>query len=84
MEKQILLDHIALLHTTSMGVARIKSNLQLDTDDVVGHCQQKILDQRCNIYRQGKNWYCEIDKIRITVNAYSYTIITAHKLSSGR
>ena len=80
MEKQILLDNIASLHTTPMGVARIKSNLQLDTDDVVGYCQQKILDQRCNIYRQGKNWYCEIDKIRITVNAASYTIITAHKL----
>ena len=30
------------------------------------------------IYKEGKNWHCEIDNIRITVNSYSYTIITAH------
>lgn len=36
------------------------------------------LNENCHIYRQGKNWYCEIDNIRITVNACSYTIITAH------
>ncbi|WP_367657598.1 DUF3781 domain-containing protein, partial [Holdemanella biformis] len=23
-------------------------------------------------------WYCEIDNIKITINSYSYTIITAH------
>ena len=27
---------------------------------------------------RGKNWYCEIDSVKITVNYYSYTIITAH------
>ena len=31
------------------------------------------------IIRKGKNWYVSIDDIIITVNAYSYTIITAHK-----
>ncbi len=25
---------------------------------------------------EDKNWYCEIDNIKITVNAHSYTIIT--------
>ncbi|MCM1040463.1 MAG: DUF3781 domain-containing protein [Ruminococcus sp.] len=35
-------------------------------------------DKSCNIYRQGKNWYCEVEGIKITVNAHSYTIITAH------
>ena len=38
------------------------------------------LDKNCNIYKHGKNWYCEIDNIKITINSYSYTIITAHKL----
>ena len=38
----------------------------------------KILDNNCDIYKQGKNWYCEIDNIKITINSYSYTIITAH------
>lgn len=48
--------------------------------DVVSYCIEKILDANCNIYKKGKNWYCEIDKIKITVNSYSFTIITAHKI----
>lgn len=47
-------------------------------NDVVEFCKNKILDKNCNIYKQGKNWYCEIDNIKITINSYSYTIITAH------
>ena len=53
-------------------------NLKLDTNDVVKFCKNKILDNNCDIYKQGKNWYCEIDNIKITINSYSYTIITAH------
>ncbi len=79
MNKQVLIDNIDLVHTTEMGVDRIKRNLRIDTNDVVEYCKQKILDKNCNIYRQGKNWYCEIDDMVITINAYSYTIITAHK-----
>lgn len=78
MDKQILIDNIDLVHTTEMGIDRIKRNLKIDTNDVVDYCKQKILNKDCKIYRQGKNWYCEIDDIKITVNAYSYTIITAH------
>jgi hypothetical protein len=77
-EKEILISNIDKLHTTAMGVDRIKRNLKLETSDVVAYCKQKIMEKDCHIYRQGKNWYCEIDNIRITVNAYSYTIITAH------
>ena len=77
-DKQILLDNISKVHTTEMGVDRIKKNLKLNTNDVVKFCKNKILDKNCNIYKQGKNWYCEIDNIKITINSYSYTIITAH------
>lgn len=63
--KQILLNNIDKVHTTVMGVDRIKKNLNL-TDDVVDYCKKKILDKNCNIYKQGKNWYCEIDNIIIT------------------
>lgn len=77
-DKKILLDHIDKIHTTEMGIDRIKRNLKLDTADVVAYCKSKVLDTNCNIYRQGKNWYCEIDGQKITINAYSYTIITAH------
>lgn len=77
-EKQILLDNIDKIHTTEMGIDRIKKNLKLDTDDVVEYCKNMVLDKACNIYKQGKNWYCEIKHTKITINAYSYTIITAH------
>ena len=76
-----ILSKIDQIHTTKMGIERIKRNLQLEIEDVVEYCQQKILDQDAYIYRQGKNWYCEIDHIRITINASSYTIITAHKMN---
>lgn len=77
-DKQILLDNVSKVHTTEMGMDRIKKNLKLNTNDVVEFCKNKILDKNCNIYKQGKNWYCEIDNIKITINSYSYTIITAH------
>ena len=77
-DKQILLDNISEVHTTEMGIDRIKKNLKLNTNDVVEFCKNNILDKNCNIYKQGKNQYCEIDNIKITINSYSYTIITAH------
>ncbi len=45
-----LLKNLNRLHTTKLGVERIKRNPALDTDDCI-----------------------------ITVNAYSYTVITAHR-----
>ena len=78
LNKDILLSSIDKIHTTEMGIDRIKKNLKLNTNDVVEFCKNKILDKNCNIYKQGKNWYCEIDNIKITINFYSYTIITAH------
>lgn len=78
MEDKILLNNIDKIHTTEMGIGRIKRNLKIDTADVVEYCKNKVLDRNCNIYKQGKNWYCEVDNIKITINSYSYTIITAH------
>ena len=77
-DKKILLDNIDKVHTTEMGIDRIKRNLTIDTADVVEYCKNKVLDKNCNIYKQGKNWYCEVENIKITINSYSYTIITAH------
>ena len=77
-DKEKLLSDIDKVHTTKMGIDRIKKNLKIDTNDVVEYCKNKVLDKSCNIYIQGKNWYCEIDNIKITINSYSYTIITAH------
>jgi len=66
------------LHTTKHGVLRIRQNLGLTDDDVVAWCKEKtILADK--IIRKGKNWYVYVDDAVITINAHSYTIITAHK-----
>ncbi len=72
-----LLLNIDKLHTTIMGQDRIKKNLKIN-EDIVLYCKNKILDKNCVIWNKGKNYYCAIDNIIITVNMYSYTIITAH------
>ena len=74
-----LLDNIDKLHTTELGVVRIKKNLSLEAEDVVEWCKDRICSNHAVITRNGKNWYVNIDACVITVNAYSYTIITAHK-----
>lgn len=76
---EVLTDHLDRLHTTELGGIRIRKNLALDTADVVAWCRTKIASEQAVITRQGKNWYIEADNCIITVNAYSYTIITAHK-----
>ncbi len=74
-----LILNIDKLHTTEMGVERIRRNLSLDVDDVVDWCKTTILDCNTVIERKGKNWYAQAKGCIITVNAHSYTIITAHK-----
>lgn len=74
-----LLENLDKLHTTKLGLVRIKRNLSLDIDDVVEWCKDKIHSDNAVITRKGKNWYINVDDCIITVNAYSYTIITAHK-----
>lgn len=80
MDYRILLSNLDRLHTTKMGVDRIKKNLGIDVD-VIEYCKNKILDKNCLIYKEGKNWYAIIDNCKITINSYSYTIITAHKVT---
>ena len=75
-----LLNNINKLHTTELGEMRIKRNLSLDCGDAVAWCRDRIVSPEADIERNGKNWYITIDGCIITVNAYSYTVITAHKL----
>ena len=76
--KNALSENIIRLHTTEMGAERIRTNLCL-TEEPVEWCRSKILDKNAVIGRQGKNWYVSVDGCVITVNAGSYTIITAHR-----
>lgn len=73
-----LLDNLNKIHTTEMGLDRIKRNLNLQTEDIILWCINKIEDKNSKITKIGKNWYVEIDNYIITINSYSYTIITAH------
>lgn len=74
----MLLENLDKLHTTPLGAERIRRNLKLTTDDVVGWCRDAIAEPDARISRKGKNWYVSIRGCVITVNAHSYTIITAH------
>jgi len=73
-----LLQNLNKLHTTVLGVMRIKRNLNINTDDVVLWCKNRIKNAN-NIVKRGKNWYVYVEDSIITINAHSYTIITAHK-----
>ncbi|OYO51540.1 uncharacterized protein DUF3781 [Lachnotalea glycerini] len=75
-----LLQNIEKIHTTEMGVTRIKNNLSLDTDNIVDWCKTKIKSENAHITRHGKNWYVNVDACILTINAHSFTIITAHKI----
>ena len=73
-----LINNIEKIHTTELGSIRIRRNLELETKDVVNWCKQKIR-QADNVYKKGKNWYVSFENGIITINAHSYTIITAHR-----
>lgn len=73
-----LLKNLDKLHTTELGIVRIKRNLSLETDDAVEWCRKQINSPNAVIAKKGKNWYVNANGCIITVNAYSYTIITAH------
>ena len=77
--------HLAELHTTPLGAERIRRNLGLgpDVQDPVAWCREKIGGEHAVISRAGKNWYAAAGGCIITVNAASYTIITAHKACAG-
>ena len=74
----MLLENIDKIHTTKLGVERIKKNLKIDVIDVVEYIKNKVIDKKAYIYKNGKNYYVEIDDIIITINSFNYCIITAH------
>lgn len=79
-EKNELIDNMKKIHTTIMGLERLKRNLKsvLAEEEPCEFCKRLILDSDCKIKRQGKNFYCRKNNIIVTINSYSYTIITAH------
>lgn len=76
--KKNLIKNLNKIHTTKLGNQRIKNNLSIGNDDVTLYCKNIILNEKCFIYKKGKNYYCNFKNIRITINSNSFTIITAH------
>lgn len=64
---EVLISNLEKVHTTKLGIERIKRNLCLDTDDVVSWCKEKIKNPNSFILRKGKNWYINIDNFEITL-----------------
>ena len=76
-----LTQNIDKLHTTRMGAERIICNFNLQTDDVVAWCKEAVINADI-IIGQGKNWYVYGGGVAITVNAHSFTVITARKINA--
>ena len=71
--------NIYKIHTTPLGIIRLWKNLGLEMDDIEKWCKNKIKNADA-IIKKGKNWYVYNGDIVITINAGSYTIITAHRI----
>lgn len=74
-----LLNNIDKIHTTKMGLDRISNNLTISKQEVINTCKEIITNNNSNITKKGKNYYCKLNNIILTINTYSFTIITAHK-----
>ena len=81
--KNDLLINLDNLHTTELGLMRIRRNLNLPDIDLVAWCKGEIRTAN-EIVRRGKNWYAHTGDAIITINAHSFTIITAHKAKSTK
>ncbi|MDF2885763.1 MAG: conjugal transfer protein [Lacrimispora sp.] len=72
-----LIKNLDKIHTTELGAQRIRMNLSLDTPDLIAW-SKKCVKNADSISRKGKNWYVDVGGCILTINAYSFTIITAH------
>ncbi len=84
MDVNELLKNLDRLHTTELGNERIRRNCQIQDQDVVAWCRTNIESVQATITRKGKNWYAAAAGCLITINASSYTIITAHRLKEKK
>ena len=69
------------IHTTPMGIDRIKRNLALTCPDdaVVDWCKRRITAPDASFTQKGKNWYVTSSNAVFTLNKYSMTVITAKR-----
>ena len=78
-EKDILLTNIERIHTTELGEERLIENLRLANKNPIRYVKDFLRNPKSHVYKKGKNFYCEYNHVRLTINAYTFTVITAHK-----
>lgn len=57
-----LLKNLDKLHTTELGIVRIKRNLSLETDDAVEWCRKQINSPNAVIAKKGK-LVCQCERL---------------------
>lgn len=78
-EREILLANLDKIHTTELGEERLIKNLKLANKNPVRYVKELLKNPKSHIYKKGKNYYSEYNHIRLTINAKTFTVITAHK-----
>lgn len=71
--------NIHKLRIFDTGKKRINKNLNMEIENVVEWCSKEIANPHNVITKKGKNLYVYCEDYTITINASTYTIITAHK-----
>lgn len=78
-DEDVLKRNIDKIHTTPLGLYRIRKNLGLDENyDVISLCKKMILSDESIVSQGGKNWYVGDDDVFLAINASNYCVITAH------
>ena len=79
-DKNELLKNLDKLKKTLNGAIRIRKNLGINSVNPVEWCKTQITSKNSTVRREGKNYYVKANGYEITINASSFTIITAHTL----
>ena len=79
-DKNELIKNLDKLKTTLNGAIRIRKNLGINSVNPVEWCKTQITSKNSTVRREGKNYCVKANGYEITINASSFTIITAHTL----
>ena len=70
------IENIDKLNVDDELLNRISSEFNMNTaDEIINCCKKIIKNKRCNISREGKNWCCKLENIKIMVNASNYNVV---------
>jgi len=79
MEASELLNNLNRLHTTELSIGRIRANTGFSIIDPRNWCKN-LIKKADSVVKMDNKWYVISDGIKITINADTYVILTAHIL----